>query len=135
MNEPNLEVVGAETAVALVAVAVIVGLIVWALLRATSRRVDIGVVVAVTILTAISIFGFIATQAEALITLAGTGLGALAGAITNLLGGDDDADQTRTRRIPLGSHRKGVPHPEAGGQAGQGDQGGAGAEGDTKGNP
>jgi hypothetical protein len=133
MNEPNLEVVGAETAVALVAVAVIVGLIVWALLRATSRRVDIGVVVAVTILTAISIFGFIGTQAEALITLAGTGLGALAGAITNLLGGDD-ADQTRTRRVALGRHRKGVSQQEAGGQAGQGGQGGAGTPG-TEGTP
>jgi len=133
MNEPNLEVVGAETVLALIAVAVIVALIVWALLRATSRRVDIGVIVAVTILTAISIFGFIATQAEALITLAGTGLGALAGAITNLLGGDD-ADQTRTRRVALGRHRKGVSQQEAGGQAGQGDQGGAGTPG-TEGTP
>ena len=133
MTGPNLELIGAETAVALVAVAAIVGLIVWALLRATSRRVDIGVVVAVTILTAISIFGFIATQAEALITLAGTGLGALAGAITNLLGGDD-ADQTRTRRVALGRNRKGVPHQEAGGQAGQGGQGGAGTPG-TEGTP
>jgi len=133
MNEPNLEVVGAETVLALIAVAVIVALIVWALLRATSRRVDIGVIVAVTILTAISIFGFIATQAEALITLAGTGLGALAGAITNLLGGDD-ADQTRTRREAMGRNRKRVRHEQAGGQAGQGGQGGAGTPG-TEGPP
>lgn len=85
-SDDTLEALGIELVLSLGLVTVIVGIIVWALLRAASRKADVGVIVAVTILTALAIFGFIATRQEALITLAGTGLGALAGAITNLVG-------------------------------------------------
>ena len=85
-SDETLQALGIEVVLALVLIAIIAGLVVFALLRAASRKIDIGVIVAVTILTLIAIVGFVLTQQEALITLAGTGLGALAGAITNLIG-------------------------------------------------
>lgn len=92
-SDDTLELLGVELLVALGLVAVIAGLVVFGLLRAATRKVDIGVIVAVTILTLVAIIGFIISQQEALVTLAGTGLGALAGAITNLVG-DNKKDRT-----------------------------------------
>ena len=91
-SDDTLQSLGAEVVIALGLVAVITGLVVFALLRAAARKVDIGVIVAVTILTLVSIIGFLLSEQEALITLAGTGLGALAGAITNLLGTKEPGD-------------------------------------------
>ena len=126
-SDETLELLGTEVVAALLLLTTIVGIVVWALLRAASRKVDIAVIVAVTILTAIAIFGFIVTTQEALITLAGTGLGALAGAITNLIsGGNDDADTKSPRRLQVGRRRQDVPDQEAGGQAGPSDPGGSG---------
>lgn len=85
-SDDALELLGVEVIAALVLVAIISGLVVFGLLWSASRKVDIGVIVAVTILTLVAIIGFIISQEEALITLAGTGLGALAGAITNIIG-------------------------------------------------
>jgi hypothetical protein len=83
---PDLETVGAEIVAAFFLVAVIAGVLTFALLRAASKKADAMIVVSVSLLTLVAIVGFIATQNEALITLAGTGVGALAGAITNLFG-------------------------------------------------
>ena len=91
-SDDTLQALGVEVVLALVLVAVITALVVFALLRAAARKVDVGVIVAVTILTLVAIMGFVATEQEALITLAGTGLGALAGAITNLLGTKEPGD-------------------------------------------
>ena len=93
-SDETLEVVGAEVLGAFFLVAVIAGTLTFALLRAAAKKADAMIVVSVSLLTLVAIVGFIATQSEALITLAGTGVGALAGAITNLFGGtpDDHAD-------------------------------------------
>jgi len=91
-SDDTIQALGVEVVLALGLVAVITGLVVFALLRAAARKVDVGVIVAVTILTLVAIMGFVATQQEALITLAGTGLGALAGAITNLIGSKEPGD-------------------------------------------
>ena len=91
-SDETLESLGVEVVLALGLVAVITGLVVFALLGSAARKVDVGVIVAVTILTLVAIMGFVATQQEALITLAGTGLGALAGAITNLIGSKEPGD-------------------------------------------
>ena len=91
-SDDTLQALGVEIVLALGLVAIITALVVFALLRAASRKVDIGVIVAVTILTLVAIMGFVATEQEALITLAGTGLGALAGAITNLIGSKEPGD-------------------------------------------
>ena len=93
-SDETLEVVGAELLGAFFLVAVIAGVLTFALLRAAAKKADAMIVVSVSLLTLVAIVGFIATQSEALITLAGTGVGALAGAITNLFGGtpDDHAD-------------------------------------------
>ena len=91
-SDDTVQALGVEVVLALGLVAVITGLVVFALLRSAARKVDVGVIVAVTILTLVAIMGFVATQQEALITLAGTGLGALAGAITNLIGSKEPGD-------------------------------------------
>jgi len=90
MSDDTGVVVGAELAVAAVALAVIAGVLTFALLRAASKKADAMIVVSVSLLTLVAIVGFMFTQAEALITLAGTGVGALAGAITNLFGDTPD---------------------------------------------
>lgn len=84
------EGVGAELAVAAVALAVIAGVLTFALLRAASKKADAMIVVSVSLLTLVAVVGFMFTENEALITLAGTGVGALAGAITNLFGDTTD---------------------------------------------
>ena len=86
MTTDNEVVLGAEVAVSLLAIAFIAGVLAFVLLRAATKRADAMVTVALSILTLVSIVGFVATQAEALITLAGAGVGALAGALTNLFG-------------------------------------------------
>ena len=88
--EPDLTVLGTETAIILGLVALITGTLVWVLLRAASKRADAMVTISLSVLTLLAIAGFIATEAEALITLAGAGVGALAGALTNLFGGPSD---------------------------------------------
>ena len=98
-SDETLEVVGAEVLGAFFLVAVIAGVLTFALLRAAAKKADAMIVVSVSLLTLVAIVGFIATQYEALITLAGTGVGALAGAITNLFGDkprkdDPDVDNT-----------------------------------------
>jgi hypothetical protein len=84
---PDTDVIlGAEVAVSLLAVAFIAGVLAFVLLRAATKQAEAMVTVALSILTLVAIIGFISTQNEALITLAGAGVGALAGALTNLFG-------------------------------------------------
>ena len=91
-SDDTLATLGAEVLGSLFLVTVIAGILTFALLRAASKKADAMITVAVSLLTLVAIVGFIATGAEALITLAGTGVGALAGAITNLFGGPTDDD-------------------------------------------
>ena len=75
-----------EAVFALFLVAVIAGILTFVLLRAASKRADAMVTISLSVLTLVSIVGFIATGSETLGTLAGAGIGALAGALTNLFG-------------------------------------------------
>ena len=95
--------------VALIVVTVVVGgtayLLVWGLLRAGSLRPSVALVIALSILTMVSIVGFIVTQTTGeqsteLATLAGMGLGGLAGAVTSVWSEDR---QTVVNSTSLGS--------------------------------
>lgn len=83
--------------VSLIVVAIVIGgvgyLLVWGLLRAGHLRPSVALVIALSILTMVSIIGFIVTQTSGqqsteLATLAGMGLGGLAGAVTTVWGDD-----------------------------------------------
>lgn len=78
-------------------IAAIVGAVAWllvnGLLRAGSLRPSVALVIALSLLTMVSIIGFIVTQTTGeqsteLATLAGMGLGGLAGAVTSVWGED-----------------------------------------------
>lgn len=105
--------------VALVEIVIILGitgilgavawLLVWGLLRAGSLRPSVALVIALSILTAVSIIGSILTQTSGqqsteLATLAGMGLGGLAGAVTAVWGED--------RRMAEEDTRTDQPDPE-----------------------
>ena len=93
----DVEVIGVEVILGLglaLALALTIG---GVLLLAARRLSDAMVTVSVSILTMVAIVGFLITRQEALVTLAGAGMGALAGAVTHLFGSrpdDDDAADT-----------------------------------------
>lgn len=82
----DIQLIGLEIVFGLGLGLLLAGTIGFTLLRAASKRADAMVTVAVSMLTMVAIVGFLLTQQEALVTLAGAGIGALAGAVTNLLG-------------------------------------------------
>lgn len=90
----RLEVIGLEIVAAMALGAVLAGVIAFSLLRAASKDQAGMVTIAVSILTMVAIVGFVATSQEALVTLAGAGMGALAGAVTNLFGKPDDGESS-----------------------------------------
>ena len=98
MTSNNEVILGAEVVVSLIAIAFIAGVLAFVLLRAASRQADAMITVALSILTLVAVVGFVVTENEALVTLAGAGFGALAGALTHLFGdkkegpSDDHAD-------------------------------------------
>jgi hypothetical protein len=72
----------------------LVGVLAWALLRAANKQPSAMVVVSLSLLALVSLLGY-AIGGEArpeLAAIAGTAVGALAGATTSLLGGRRDAD-------------------------------------------
>lgn len=99
MNDLNEGVVTALQMVAVLGVAVTVGLIAWllvtGLIKAGNLRPNVALVIALSILTLVSVIGFIITQSQGqqsteLITVAATGMGALAGAVANTWGDRDN---------------------------------------------
>jgi predicted exporter len=59
-----------------------IGVVVWALLRAGRLPSPMSLVVALSLLSVIALIGFIFTSNESLLTIAATGVGALAGAVS-----------------------------------------------------
>ena len=86
MTTDNEVILGAEVAASLIAIAVVAGVLAFVLLRAATRQADAMITVALSVLTLVAVIGFVVTQNEALVTLAGAGFGALAGALTHLFG-------------------------------------------------
>lgn len=83
--DPNLETastIGAEIVAGLFAVLLIMAVVVFALLRAGRYPPSVGLVISLSLLTTISLAGFAITQLEVLGTIAATGIGAIAGAVS-----------------------------------------------------
>lgn len=79
--------------VGFVATLMTVGIVVWALLRAGRLPAPMALVVALALLSTISLVGFVFTSKESMLTVAATGVGALAGAVSaqfNSHSNDDD---------------------------------------------
>lgn len=76
--------VAVEGAVALFVFAVLGFVLVWVMLRISDREPRVLVTILVGLLTFTALIGFTVTEAETLGTLAATGLGALAGAVSSL---------------------------------------------------
>jgi hypothetical protein len=70
----------------LVIVMILGFLFVWALLRAAEYPAPSALVVALSLLTFLALAGSIATSSTELVTLAATGIGALAGAVSSQFG-------------------------------------------------
>lgn len=75
-------------------VAVIVGAVMFALLRAASRAPDAMITISLSVLTLVAIAGFIATRSETLGAIAASGVGALGGALTAIFKGTPPAPDT-----------------------------------------
>ena len=84
----TISAIFSEAIIAFIIVLMIAGVLSFVLLRAASKRADAMVTISLSLLTLVSIIGFIASRAETLGTLAGAGIGALAGALTNLFQGE-----------------------------------------------
>ena len=92
-------------------------LLVWGLLRAGTLRPSVALVIALSILTMVSIVGFIVTQTSGeqsteLATLAGMGLGGLAGAVTAVWGEDRRMDTEPPATPPTPDDREDEPVEE-----------------------
>lgn len=87
--------IGAELVVAACALAGLGFLLVWALVIVSRHEPPALVVTTLGLLTLVALVAFAATANEVLGTLAATGIGALAGAVTDVFGKrrrDDDVD-------------------------------------------
>lgn len=84
MTEPDPSVIGAEIIAGLFLMAVIAGTLTFVLLRAASKRADAMVTISLSTLTLVAIVGFAVSQSETLGAIGATGVGALAGALTQL---------------------------------------------------
>lgn len=80
----DLQALGLELVLALALLAVVAVALTFVLLRAASKTMPAMVTISLSVLTLVAIVGFMLTGAETLGTLAGAGMGALAGALTNL---------------------------------------------------
>lgn len=78
------------TIVVAVAAAVAIGFVTWLLLRAADKPSGSMVTLSLTLLTIFAIGVYAATREEVMAAIVGTGLGALAGAVTYQLGGGQE---------------------------------------------
>lgn len=76
--------------IAATASAVAVGFVTWLLLRAADKPAGTMVTLSLAILTLAALAAYIVTRAEVMAAIIGTGIGALAGAVTYQLGGPHD---------------------------------------------
>lgn len=70
--------------IGLALVAVIVGVVVFALMRAARHAPNAMITISLSVLTLVALAGYIATQSETLGAIAAGGVGALGGALTAL---------------------------------------------------
>jgi len=84
VSEWTLAALGLDLVIVVLALAAAGFLLVWAMLRTSDREPPAMVTVTLSLLTLVSIGGFIITESDILGTIAATGVGALAGAVTNL---------------------------------------------------
>jgi hypothetical protein len=96
-------VTGVSLAISLVAVLLLGMLFVWAILRAAQYEAPASLIVALSLLTFLSLVGAIAASSTELTTLAATGIGALAGAVSSQFGdlrrarfSEDDGSEGKT---------------------------------------
>jgi uncharacterized membrane protein len=75
---------GAELIAILALIGLVGFILVWALIKVSSREPSAMVTITLGLLTLVAMGGFILTQSDILGTIAATGIGALAGAVTNL---------------------------------------------------
>lgn len=96
--DPNLQTaseLGAEIVVGLLAVLFIMAVVVFALLRAARHPPPVSLIVSLSLLSTIALITFALTELAVLGTIAATGIGALAGAVSAVLGvpKKEDPDQ------------------------------------------
>ena len=89
MTDPA-ELLAVEVLAVAIGFVVLGFVLVWALLRVTKAEPTAAIPVLVGLLTFVAIVAYALTREEVLGTLAATGMGALAGAVTSLLDRDDD---------------------------------------------
>lgn len=82
VRELALREIALAIVVAFVATLGTIGIVVWALLRAGRLPSPMSLVVALALLSVIALIGFIFTSSESLLTIAATGVGALASAVS-----------------------------------------------------
>jgi len=85
MIDPNLEAIAVEFVAVAFAAIVIVGFLTFMLLRAARLEAPAMVTLALSIVTILALAVYAFTREEVMATLVGTGLGALAGAVTSQL--------------------------------------------------
>jgi hypothetical protein len=87
------------SAVGLIVTVVVIGFVAWLMTDSLMKTADLpanrGVMIALALLTLVAIGAAAANANSAMIALAGTGMGALAGAVTSLYGGDSKKNTPR----------------------------------------
>ena len=92
-NREDLEAVIAlsiEVAAAAIAAVVVFGYVTWLLAKAARLAPAAMVTLALSIITILALAAYAATQAEVIAAVVGTGIGALAGAVTAQLGNKNE---------------------------------------------
>jgi drug/metabolite transporter (DMT)-like permease len=95
-----LEAIALEVVAVSIAAIIGFGFITWLLLRAAKSAPAAMVTLALSIITIIALFAYAVTRETSIVALVGTGLGALAGAVTYQLAGGTETPKTEPEPKP-----------------------------------
>jgi hypothetical protein len=75
-----------------------VAAVIWAIVKAGRLPAPLALITALTILSTLALFGFVATNAEPLATIAATGVGAIAGAVASVWRTEPDEKEQESKK-------------------------------------
>ena len=99
MNDTDIVLaLAAEVVAVAISAMVVFGFVTWMLLRAATLAPAAMVTLALSLITIIAIAAYGITREEVMVAVIGTGIGALAGAVTAQLGTKDEDTSTQSVR-------------------------------------